>query len=92
LDSNVETLLFLGGHFHDSNINRCVAEIFGDASLWSGDSHFSCLNSDLNYIQKTNKVNIENIYILLYLPFSLIFTNSSVRRALMLLISSFINK
>ena len=48
LNSDVEPLHLLCGHFHNSDVDRLVGEIFGDLSSWTSNSDFSTLHTDFD--------------------------------------------
>lgn len=49
LDSNIETLHFGSGHFHDSDVNSDVAQILCDFTSWSFDCNLSCFDLDVDF-------------------------------------------
>ena len=60
LNSDVETLLLGGGHFHTSDVDRLVREILGDLSSWTSNSDFSSLHADFDYSYYKRSKTIEN--------------------------------
>ena len=57
LNSDAEALVgrFTSGHFHDSDINWEMAEIFLNLSSWTLDSDLSGFGGDLDYNFKNGK-------------------------------------
>jgi len=88
LNSNVKTFSLLGSKLHNSDVKLHVGQVLDNLTSFTSNSDFSGLNCYLDYkITSYVSYAMPN-----YLPPSGIWTKSSVRMDLMLLISSFINK